>query len=175
MIRPSARPRFSKFCAGGAVVLALTLAGCGEPYRPAPAADPPSGASEDEAGAHVVLTRLYARVSAGTGLADAEWGRDVTELATLLWRVQLTDTAPIAARDHLRLTNVAGDVGRDLARAPDGRTRWAQSDPVSLEIHAAWLVAAQGAPDVYRAWVEGAGAALAQRLREARAKLFDRR
>jgi hypothetical protein len=173
MIRPDARRGFARLLAGGTVALALAVTGCGESDRTQPGAETPAPrASANEPGARELLARLRARVAAGTGLADADWGQDVAHLGLLLWPTQPTDAARLAVNDHVHLASVAGDVGRDLARTPEDRSRWAQSDAISIEIHDAWLVAAKGEPDAYREWVEGAGATLAKRLRDERAKLF---
>ena len=172
MIRPVPRRRFAKFLAGGTVALALAVGGCGESDSAKESPATPPRASANEPGIRDLLARLRARVVAGTGLGDAEWGQDVAHLGILLWPTQPTDAARLAVNDHVHLTSVAGDVGRDLARSPEDRSRWAQSDAVSIEIHDAWLVAAQREPDDYRTWIEGAGATLAKRLRDERAKLF---
>ena len=176
MIRPEARLWFAKCLAGGTVALLLAVGGCGEPERPEPRAEAPAPAAQrasaNEPGVRELLARVRARVVAGTALNDAAWGLDVAHLAHDLWPAQPTDAARVAANDHVNLTTIAADVGRDLARTPEDRARWARSDALSLEIHDAWLVASNGEPDTYRTWVEGAGAALGKRLSAERARLF---
>jgi hypothetical protein len=172
MIRPEAHAGFAKFLAGATCALALAFAGCGEsdapPQRGGAAQAPPSArVSANEPGVRELLARVRARAVAGAGLTDATWGQDVAHLAVLLW-----PSTDAAREDHVKLTTVAGDVGRDLARTPGERNLWAQRDAVSLEIHDAWLVATNGEPDAYRTWVEGAGAALVKRMSAERAKLF---
>lgn len=187
MFRSHAHPRFANRFPAGVLALAFSLVvcigvgGCGDSEPPAaPGAAPSASAprerpSADLPGARELLARLRSRVTAGTGLGDAAWEADLSYLGRLLWPEVPEWGVQSAAQIHEQLANIAGDVGRDLARKPDDRADWAARDALSLEIHDAWLVATADDPDAYRAWVEAGGGMLAQRLRAERAKLFRRK
>jgi hypothetical protein len=179
--RRSYRLRLSALLRAAVFVFAVGAAGCGEsapdsaPVAPGAPDVSSNRTSANEVGPRELLARVRTRVEQGTGLGDAAWGTDVGHLALLLWPVGPADSGQVAAINHAQLTNIAGDVGRDLARKPEDRAVWAARDAVSLEIYDAWLAAADRNPDAYRAWVEGGGAILVQRLRKERAQLFERR
>lgn len=186
MIRRSAAVRLARCPVAWVLALALATAGCGEPDaaptesssgpRPqGPGTSEPARASVDEPGVRTLIAGLRLRVERGTGLDDPAFGKDASYLASLLWPSADDDAHQRARREHARLTNVAGDLSRPLVKDAAARASLAQDDPIGLEIHDAWLAAADRTPDLYRAWVEREGAELAKRLQAERAKLFERR
>ena len=163
-----------------AIVLLLPLlAACGDTESPAGGAPGAPGAAgpatANDPGTRTLLTRLRERVTAGGGLSDASWNQDVAQLQRLLWPGMATEDAERGTRAHVSLSQVAADVGAWLAKDAERRALSAEPDPVSLDVHKAWLEAASGTPDAYRAWCVGDAAALLKRLEDdRRARLFER-
>jgi hypothetical protein len=165
--------------------LALTL-GCGdEPEQPQgepdpgwsdPASEEASGSPDGERGslrtAETLLAHLLQRVRAGAGPGtDPRFGQDVEAVAAVLWAPDGADAERRAAQVHMQLATTVGDVGARLAADPK-----APVDDTEKKMHAAWLAAAAGAPDAYRAWCATDGAALLKAREEAlRARLFKKR
>lgn len=162
--------------------LAFAL-GCGdeEPSLPAetdpgwsdPAVERATGSPDGERGAlrtaETLLGHLLARVEAGAGPGtDPRFGQDVEAVAAVLWAPDGSADERRAAQVHVQLTHIVGDVARALKADPK-----APIDDTERKIHAAWLAAAAGAPDDYRAWCGNEGGALLKAREEAlRAELF---
>jgi hypothetical protein len=136
-------------------MLPLLLAACGEEARPDPAP--------------AALAALREAVSSGRGLGDPAFPELVGRAATDLWPGSgPTDVASQAARkSHTDLSNIAGDVAREIASGAEARAAAVERDPGSVEIHDAFLAASAGAVPAYRTWVETEGAALLRKRVEA--------
>jgi hypothetical protein len=167
-----------------ASVALLVLAGCGDE----PASEPGEGPDwSDPAGSHaqgspdgdgttsaeVLLAKLRGRVAEGSGHADPSFERDVGDVAAVLWAPDPESGALEAARVHMQVANIAGEVGRWLAASESARAERTKSHPTDVALHDAFLAAAAKGPDVYRAWCAGEGARLLEEHADARyAKLF---
>jgi hypothetical protein len=144
-------------CASVLLVLLALAAGCGD----APPGGPPAG-TEPVAGAEAVLAELSRRVAEGAGISDGTWTTEVQAVAFALWPADV-DQAREARRQHTNLAHIAGDMTVQLLLAPDARDAWRERDPLSLEIHDAFVAASRAGVDAYRRWVEGEGTALLER------------
>ncbi len=173
------------------LLLALACTpGCGdEPEQPQGEPDPgwsdpaseeaaegASGSPDGERSAlrtaETLLAHLLQRVRAGAGPGtDPRFGQDVEAVAAVLWEPDGADAERRAAQVHMQVATTAGDVGARLAA--DAK---APVDDTEKRMHAAWLAAAAGAPEAYRAWCATEGAALLKAREEAlRARLFKKR
>lgn len=162
----------SRLLLGGVMGSVAALCGCGQETEPR--AQEASQDGSRAQGAADLLAKLRQQVVDGSSMNEREWGEGVEQLFSVLWPDREADGARLAATTHSVLSKVAGTMGRDVRLDPGGRAAWQERDPVSLEIHDAWLVATAAGPESYRAWCAGAGAALFKRLEDDRAKLFER-
>lgn len=170
-------------------LLAGSLAGCGGDAPSDPSADTTEsdGAWSEPQGAQVsgspdgddaavrdasaLLADLRARVAEGRGHADAGFQRSVQDVASVLWDLSEPGAASILVRGgsqgHMQILAIAGDVSRWLAESEDARATYERSHPTDVAIHDAFLAAAAGGPDAYRAWCEGEAHDLLANHREA--------
>lgn len=167
-LRPVRRTRSAALHLVTCALLLAPLAGCGEREGARLA---PVDSAAAALGATDLLARLRQRVVEGTALNDRSGSEDASQLRALLW----ASGAPGRGPDlHQMLVVVAGAIARELTSGEGARERVTASDPVSVEIHDAWVAAAAQGPDAYRTWCEGEGARLFERLEQERQKLFDR-
>ncbi len=119
-----------------------------------------------------LLARLRARVAGGRGMGDADYERDVRDVAEVLWPSDADAAARAGAQVHVQVAAIAAEVSGWLAAGEDARAARAKTNAVDLEVHDAFLAATAGGPDAYRSWCEAAGAALLKKLAEARRARF---
>src|SRR5262245_52474515 len=115
------------------LLLAPLCAGCGESE---PRGKPGQNLASEATGPgpRDLLARLTTRLVEGRALSDESWGLDVDHLRRLLWP-EAAAGGGAAALAHVSASHVAGDVARELAKAPDARAGLAERDAASLAIH----------------------------------------
>lgn len=169
----------------------LSLPGCGEDETPpaSPGEAPPDwSAPQGEApatngtrdltgtvSAKTLLARLHQQVVAGRALSGASWQQDLESLADLLWPPTNEEGVPAAVTAHMRLMQVAGDVGRALARDPEERQRWEARHPEDVQIYEQFVATSKRGPTSYRDWVAGTGRQLLRAKAQRLQKMFEKR
>lgn len=149
----------------GVLLLALVapaLSGCGQEPSPPPAIRLPADPSAGE-----LLASLLERLKGGSPM-DREFTQDAARVQGLLWPDTASEAAARAATTHRLLLYTAGGVAGELAAGPGARAEVGARDPISLELHDAWLAAASQGPDAYRTWCGEEGPGLVRRLEAAR-------
>lgn len=149
--------------------------------RPSGWSDPAPGVGDAASGTpdgsdagspEALLARLRARVAGGRGMADAEYERDVRDVAEVLWPSDGAPAERAGAQVHVQIAAIAAQVSAWLAEGENARAERSKSNPIDVEIHDAFLKASAAGGDTYRQWCEDAGATLLKKLAEARRAAF---
>jgi hypothetical protein len=113
-------------------------------------------------------------VALGPALTTSEFSLDVVHLREQLWPDLALEGAEPAALTHVRACHVAGAVAAQLSADPGAREGLAKDDPFGLALHDAWVAAAKGGAERYRAWCAGEAQGLFKRREEELQRLFER-
>ena len=175
------RARHPISCAWAALGLVLALGGllglpgCGDDPAPQPgepepgwsdpAADggvghPDGGTADGVTSAETLLARLRKRVAEGKGHTDPTFERLVGDMASVLWEPDAQGAELEAARVHMQVANIAGEVGRWLAASASARAERSKSHPTDVALFDAFLAATAAGPESYRTWCGEEGARL---------------
>ena len=105
-------------------------------------------------------------------MADADYERDVRDVAEVLWPADGTPEQRAGAQVHVQLAAIASQVSGWVAEGDEMRAERMKTNPVDFEIHDAFLDATAAGPDTYRSWCEDVGAGLLKKMAEARRARF---